>query len=273
MTKQQYKAFCAARDHFRELCGSLDRRTPGLREAQQILAERNHHADYRVETPVVYNQALDEIDADSDIKLLLVGDNPGRREQQQRRYLVGPSGKIAAGFFAKTPELAIDFRKNVLIINKTPVHTCRTAELKQLAAAGGAFSPEIARAIAESQQAMAGILRDFYRALSSGAYQAPIWIVGYSEMKKGGIFEGYTRGIKALPFVNTAVFLYRHFSMNQFTIELNKELQLLQERQFLQEHQFLQEQQFLQERQAGETITAVLHRIGTAHREKILGVW
>ena len=45
---------------------------------------------------------------------------------------MGQSGKIAEGFFRKNPELQTDFRKNVIILNKTPVHTAKTKHLNEL---------------------------------------------------------------------------------------------------------------------------------------------
>jgi hypothetical protein len=160
MTPDSYNRFCAAREEFRALCRALADKLPRLREAQQQLVDERGGPSYTVDTPVVYNEALDHITIDDDIKLILVADNPGRREQaaENRRYLVGPSGKIAETFFRKQPELGIDFRKNVIILNKTPLHTPRTAELRRLAELGGRT---VAEAIVESQKAMAALLEKF----------------------------------------------------------------------------------------------------------------
>ena len=199
-------------------------RLPELRAVQQKLVD-SRGPSYLVETPVVYNGALDDVSPESDIRLILVADNPGRREQaaENRRYLVGPSGKIAEKFFRDNPSLNIDFRKNVIILNKVPVHTPRTADLKKLCESGGEV---LKAALAESQRFMARLLLEFHKALSYGNGVLPVWITGYSEMKKGGIFEAYTEELKAL-YKNTelegAVFLYRHFSMNQFTIDLGRQ--------------------------------------------------
>ncbi|GHV33492.1 hypothetical protein AGMMS4952_25400 [Spirochaetia bacterium] len=175
-----------------------------------------------------------------------MADNPGRREQANRRYLVGPSGKITERFFREEPSLGIDFRKNVLILNKTPVHTPRTVELRELCRLGGA---ELTEAIAQSQLTMVAILEEFYRALTP----VPVWIIGYSEMKKRGIFEVYTDALKsdlrsAVPdTLFDQLFFYRHFSMNQFTIDLHKQAK------------------------RGETTAQTLERIGKAYRERVLG--
>jgi hypothetical protein len=244
MNAKTWRRVRAARDAYREAAELLNKQLPGLKILQQKLADSRVGPSYIVETPVVYNEALDGLGPNDDIKLILVADNPGRREQaaENRRYLVGPSGKIAERFFREEPSLGIDFRKNVLILNKTPVHTPRTAELRNLCRLGG---PDLTEAIARSQLTMAEILRQFYCALAP----VPVWIIGYSEMKRGGIFEAYTAALKktAAADLHDRLFFYRHFSMNQFTIDLRK-----------------------QARQ-GETTTQTLERIGAAYRERILG--
>jgi hypothetical protein len=246
MKKSTWTAFTATRDHYREMVDRLCRDLPGLGLLEQQLVDSREGPAYTVETPIVYNGALDDVDSKTAVKLILVADNPGRREQaaENRRYLIGPSGKIAEKFFRETPALGIDFRRNVIILNKTPVHTPRTAELKELCRLGGTA---LAAALEESQRAMAALLLEFHRALAP----APVWITGYSEMKKGGIFEAYTNAVRDLyareKSLKKTVFLFRHFSMNQFTIDLRK--QALN----------------------GEPIEETLGRIGTAYRERVLG--
>jgi hypothetical protein len=258
MTKTAWRAFSAAREHYREETEKLRQSLPKLRALQQELVDRRSGPAYAVETPVVYNRALDDLGPHDDIKLILVADNPGRREQaaENRRYLVGPSGKIADKFFRDHPELGIDFRKQAIILNKTPIHTPRTGELRELCRLGdaagagkGSFSDRAAR----SQELMARLLLEFHAALAP----VPVWITGYSEMKKGGVFEVYTETLGRLygpesPQTPAAarredLFFYRHFSMNQFTIDLS--------RQAL----------------PGETLRASLDRIGKAYRRRILG--
>jgi len=251
MTKDNWNKFVKAKEQFHNAVENLSQSLPALRDIQQKLANNrsdSKNAAYAVETPVVYNTALDDITADGEIKLILVADNPGRREQaaENRRYLVGPSGKIANKFFLDNPALGIDYQKNVIILNKTPIHSPRTAELRKLCdfeAETGKRS--IAAALEESQKTMACLLLKFHEALD-----CPVWITGYSEMRKGGIFESYTESLKAL-YANKKekykqIFIYRHFSMNQFTIDLKQ-----------QAHQ-------------GETTAKCLKRIGSEHRHRIL---
>jgi hypothetical protein len=244
MNKKTWDAFTAVRTRYRAYVDELSRALPELQSYQQALVDSRSGPAYTVETPVLYNFALDDVTQSDDIRLILVADNPGRREQaaENRRYLVGPSGKIAERFFREHPELGIDFRKQAIILNKTPIHTPRTAEMRELCARGG---PALAREASESQRFMAALLPDFQRALAS----VPVWITGYSEMKKGGIFEAYTEALKHLypEDLRGRIFLYRHFSMNQFTVDLR--------------------------RQAipGETPQETLERTGRAYRLRILG--
>jgi hypothetical protein len=283
MNRRAWRAFTAARDQYRDFAGVLERQLPELRALQQELVNRRQGPAYTVETPVVYNQALEDVKSGDDIRLILVADNPGRREQaaENRRYLVGPSGKIAEKFFRDNPALDIDFRRQVIILNKTPIHTPRTAELRELARLSGGESA-VASGIVESQRVMARLIREFHRALSLDKTPAgfvPVWIIGYSEMKKGGIFEAFTETLRELyappvipgsaPPTKTPakgrdregrengdrpteppgdwLFLFRHFSMNQFTIDLR------------------------QKAAAEEPVAEALTRIGAAYRERILG--
>jgi uracil-DNA glycosylase family 4 len=177
------------------------------------LISDDYGGKYELVRPVVFNEGLDDYGAKDEIKLILVGDNPGRREQETGRYLIGPSGKLAENFFNAHPSLGINFRENVLILNKTPLHTPRTLDLKKIAAC----DKSVSNLIAESQKEMVSILKSFYAALAP----IKIWVVGYSEMKKGGVFENYTRTLfETLP--RGDIYLYRHFSMNQFAVDFNR---------------------------------------------------
>jgi hypothetical protein len=246
MKRAAWNQFIKARERYRRETEKLLRAMPDLQAVLKRLVN-SRSPSYPVETPIVYNSALDDVRADSEIRLILVADNPGRREQaaENRRYLVGPSGKIAEKFFRDNPALNIDFRANAIILNKTPVHTPRTAELKELCRLGG---PALKTALAESQRLMAQVLLEFHQALSD-ENALPVWITGYSEMKKGGVFEAYTNELKAIyggTELGNAIFLYRHFSMNQFTIDLKRQSV------------------------KGETLNKALRRIGGAYREKFL---
>jgi hypothetical protein len=250
VNKTAWAAFTLARDRYRDYVEKLRKELSRLKKIQQQLVDSRPGPPYPVERPLVYNAALDEVEPGDEIRLILVADNPGRREQAAGRYLVGPSGKIAEGFFRNHAELGIDMRNNVLILNKTPVHSPRTAELGELCRLGG---PKLAEKIAATQRFMAALLLEFHAALSSARKGVPVWITGYSEMKAGGIFQVYTEtlqeicGTRAVPRLRDAVLLFRHFSMNQFTIDLRKQSL------------------------PGEGLPDALDRIGRAYRQRILG--
>jgi len=245
VTKDVWNKFRKTREQFRLTAEDLSKSLPKLKTIQQQFVNlRSDGGIYKIETPVVYNTALDDITINDEIKLILVADNPGRREQasENRRYLVGPSGKIADKFFNNNPILGINFKKNVMILNKTPIHSPRTAELRKLCNMETGTS--ILTALEKSQRAMASLLFTFHEALA-----CPVWITGYSEMRKNGIFEVFTNTLKDLYLNNDLfknVFVYRHFSMNQFTIDLK------------------------QQSLPGENIIKSLERIGTAYKQKIL---
>jgi len=250
MKPASWNNFKKAREQFRNIVEELSRALPKLKAIQQQFV--NSRSDslssvYTIETPVVYNTALDAITVNDDIKLILVADNPGRREQaaENKRYLVGPSGKIAQKFFRDNPALGIDFQKNVIILNKTPIHSPRTIELRELCKLEKG-TRTVTDALETSQKAMAVLLLKFQEALG-----CPVWITGYSEMRKNGLFETYTENLKELyadkKDLFKQLFIYRHFSMNQFTIDLKKQAL------------------------PGEAAAKSLKRIGTGYREKILG--
>ena len=224
MDKKSWDDFNDCRGLFKRFVEETSAENPQIRQLQNKLIAAREGPKYEIVYPVVYNAALDEIKQNDDIKLILVGDNPGRREQESGRYLVGPSGKITENFFKNNPELGIDFRKNVVILNKTPIHTPRTIELKELKELKGYRDSDknMEEILCGTQVFMANLLCRFFKAV-----QADIWIIGYSEMKTNGVFSAYTERLKSLIAHNEIekqkVFIYRHFSMNQFTIDLKKQ--------------------------------------------------
>jgi len=249
LDRNTWAGFLKTRQRFNKFTDELAQSLPNLKSIQQKFADNRSEATYTVETPVVYNTALDDIKIDDEIKLILVADNPGRREQaaENRRYLVGPSGKIAQKFFRDNPSLGIEFYKNVIILNKTPIHSPRTIELRELCRleAGKNRGLSLVAALGESQKIMADLLLEFHNTLG-----CPVWITGYSEMKKGGLFEIYTERVKELykekKEMYKQLFFFRHFSLNQFTIDLKRQAK------------------------PGESVTKSLKRIGAAYRERIL---
>ena len=265
MTDLQWKAFCDFKKIFIEKIDEWNKRCPQLQVLQEAAAKAANTPSYSFETPIVYNRDLDRFTRDDDIKLIVIGDNPGKDEQllKNNKYLVGQAGKIADGFFKRNPELGVDFRKNVIILNKTPVHSAKTNQLKHIIKNGGV---QVAALIRESQLWMAEQTAKLHSALCSGASGggvAPeLWLVGYAELKGKGIFIPYRDKLKesygvctagtdlagALTGVNVTkgtdlagtngtagtdllvsgayawskVYVFQHFSMNRFTIDLGE---------------------------------------------------
>ncbi len=220
MDRLGYEKFAALRSSFREKVRLWSAAVPELRDLQERLRTARGYGDYAVETSVVYNRALDDIGPDSRPRWILIADNPGKKEQktENQRYLVGQSGRLAEGFFRR--ELGTDFRSEVLIINKTPVHTPKTAELALLRGLDGTGAVEAL--LAESQVWMAGFARALHRALG-----IPVWISGRSELKPRGIFgpwfaEFFRLYRDAPEAVRQEILVFSHFSMNQFSIELTR---------------------------------------------------
>lgn len=218
MTEVQWKYFCDFKEEFKHKVDEWKAAAPELTQLQKAAAQAAGTPDYPFESPVVYNRSLDEITSEDQIKLIVIGDNPGKDEQlaKNNRYLVGQAGKIAEGYFRKNPELGVDFRRNVIILNKTPVHSAKTTQLKTIIKDGG---PEISKLIQESQIWMAEKTAALHAALGT-----ELWLVGYSELKEKGIFSLYRESLKAALIHNAPawdkLYVFQHFSMNRFSIDL-----------------------------------------------------
>ena len=224
MTKAEFERFCQFREKFKnqieewkkQLCGQ----EANIKLMQRNLAKKDGVPDYSLDNILVYNKALDEVSEQDNIKLIVIGDNPGKQEQlaQNQKYLVGQAGKIAEGFFARNPELETDFRKNVIILNKTPLHTAKTKELLALIKDS---DPVVKQIFEESQIFMARETANLARDLN-----LEIWLVGYSELKSKGIFSIYKESLKAAfeDFTKSKVYVYQHFSMNRFLVDLKENL-------------------------------------------------
>ena len=121
MTREQFRAIKNFRMSFKKKVAEWGAYNKELIPLQKE-SSKNDTPSYPLETPIVYNTSLDSITEEDDIKLIVIGDNPGKDEQRAKnqKYLVGQSGKLAENFFKKNNTLGIDFRKNTIILNKTP---------------------------------------------------------------------------------------------------------------------------------------------------------
>lgn len=221
MNNTQWKYFCDFRNSFKQKVQEWNELVPELRDLQKKAAELAGTPEYSFENPIVYNTDLDKLTQDDDIKLIVIGDNPGKDEQlnKNQRYLCGQAGKLGDGFFKNHPELGIDFRRNVIILNKTPVHSAKTLQLKTMIKLGG---PAIETLILDSQTWMAEQTAKLHQSLED----TQLWLVGYSELKEGHFFCPYRDALKAAYSTNPTawdkVFVYQHFSMNRFSIDLKE---------------------------------------------------
>ena len=221
MNNNQWKYFCDFRTAFKQKVQEWTACVPQLRDLQKKAADLAGTPVYPFENPVVYNTDLDKITAADDIKLIVIGDNPGKDEQlnKNQRYLCGQAGKLAEGFFKNHPDLGIDFRRNVIILNKTPIHSAKTAQLKTMIKQGG---PEVEALILDSQKWMAEQTARLHQALEG----TQLWLVGYSELKEGHFFMPYRDTLKssynASPKSWNNVYVFQHFSMNRFSIDLKE---------------------------------------------------
>ena len=267
MTKVQFEVYRQICGEFKAYVEELIRSMPWLPDAQEGLRQLKGYEDYRIELPVVYNLALDDIKPEDEIQFIFVADNPGKNEQKasNQRYLVGQAGKLAEGWFRK--ELNIDFRKAGIIINKTPIHTPKTAELRLLAAQCGEHKADFLDKLKESERIMASLAFRLHTALDS-----VLWVSGYGELAKGKLFAPWAEELTRLytapsmpsdlsvtsdqsvpSAMRDKVWVFRHFSMNQFAIEYRAECQ----REVAA--------------QSGLDPYEVLHKLGVANRRQILG--
>lgn len=265
MTNKQWQAFCDFKEIFSKKVEEWKALAPELTELQRDAAKAANTPDYPFETSVVYNRDLDRLTKEDDIHLIVIGDNPGKDEQLEKnnRYLVGQAGKIADGFFKKNPELQTDFRKNVIILNKTPVHSAKTAQLKKIMKDGG---EKIYRLVEESQLWMAEQTARLHCALVEGAeanvwansvFLLPeLWLVGYSELKPKHFFVPYRDRLFASyreqnPEVWKKVYVFQHFSMNRFTIDLKEYVE--------------------DGARESQTLLQNIHALGELHKKEIFG--
>lgn len=231
MTNFQWECFNKFRNAFKDMVTQWNNQAKSLILVQEKAMEFFKNVDYELQTPIVYNTALDEITQNDEIKLIVIGDNPGKDEQltKNQKYLVGQAGKLGNSFFKNHDELGIDFRKNVIILNKTPIHSAKTNQLKKFATFGG---KEIEDLLKETQIWMAQETAKLHQNLLKGSENKDfpqLWLVGYSELKEKGIFTEYKNELERQYQTSEEaknawdnVFVYQHFSMNRFSIDLKE---------------------------------------------------
>ncbi|WP_147613377.1 hypothetical protein [Treponema pectinovorum] len=226
MTDKQFLIFDTFRNQLKNYCHTLNERFAEELIPLQKAAAQKDTPFYPIQTPVVYNTALDEITRQTEIKKIVIGDNPGKNEQllQNQKYLVGQAGKIATSFFNKNPEFNTDFRKNVIILNKTPFHSAKTNHLNFiLKNASQTLKEAIQNSIVWMAQETAKLHQEFCKYGEQNS-TVELWLVGYAELKNKGIFISYRDSLKQVYLHEKEfwdkVFVFQHFSMNRFSIDL-----------------------------------------------------
>jgi len=84
MTEGQFSEFAILREGFRDYVASLSAGTPWLGDLQERLRVSRGYDDYRIETPVVYNEALDELGPTGSPRFIVVADTPGKASRNPR---------------------------------------------------------------------------------------------------------------------------------------------------------------------------------------------
>lgn len=227
MTEFQWKNFCDFKNSFKSTIEfwktELEKNNliGSLQNAQIEARKKSKTPEYPIENVLVYNRGLDEITQKDEIKLIVVGDNPGKDEQlnKNQKYLVGQAGKLGNNFFKNNKNLEIDFRKNIIILNKTPLHSAKTKDLFFITKE----NPKIASLFVETQKFMAQKTAFLQKELNKDS-KCSFWLVGYGELKQKGLFTEYKNEI-AEQYKNDEknlkeLLVFQHFSMNRFTIDL-----------------------------------------------------
>lgn len=159
----------------------------------------------------VYNNDINSFTRSSEIRYILLADNPGREEAAANRYLIGQAGKQARNFFRESG-LTRSFEDEVLVLNKTCIHTCSTGELRGYVKN---------RFFTESQAFMAGIAHELHVLL-----KCEMWIIGCSEFRPGGLFSKFRDTVKEMYLpskmnsLRNSVYCYKHFSYGNFSHDL-----------------------------------------------------
>ena len=169
----------------------------------------------------VYNKDLDNL-VKEDIKYILVADNPGNIEAQYERYLIGPAGLAARVYFDRA--MVSDFKKEVIVLNKTPIHTSITNKLEI-----------IKEQSQESQEYMVNLIVELSLLLD-----VPIIISGYSngliKRKDKLAFQNKSLRPFFMKFADkvrekkiTNYYIISHFSRNMFYNACADDIELYEE--------------------------------------------
>jgi len=190
---------------FEEYISKINSENP---EFFKAVADISQSYGYILENAAVFNRNLKKI---TNLRYILVADNPGVTEQHEECYLVGKAGKTARNFF-KNNSLVSDFDEEVAVLNKTFIHTKSTLDLKKFKNFKSLFE--------DSEKFMANLAVDMLEAT-----EAELWITGCSELGEKKLFSEYLKTLKSRcaenPTLKERIFFYPHFSFGNFSKNLN----------------------------------------------------
>lgn len=193
---------------FEEYISRINSENPDFFQAVAKLCESY---GYTLENAAVFNRNLKNI---TNLRYILVADNPGVTEQREECYLVGKAGKTARNFF-KNNSLVSDFDEEVAVLNKTFIHTKSTLDLKKIKDFKSLFE--------DSERFMANLAADMLEAT-----EAELWITGCSELGEKKLFSEYLKTLKSRcaqnPALKERIFFYPHFSFGNFSKNINSVL-------------------------------------------------
>jgi uracil-DNA glycosylase len=172
---------------------------------------------------IVFNEDLLKLNP-SEVRFILVGDNPGKEEQKAKRYLIGTAGQGARRFFEETAHLVDSFDRQVMVLNKTPFFTPSTMDLGELS--------EVEALLEESQKYMAQLMVRFQQILG-----CPLWVTGFGGCRnaKGDwnfktaksrplapFFKALREEIEKSKVADDKLGFFKHFSYAHFQKDIHR---------------------------------------------------
>ncbi len=153
----------------------------------------------------VFNNDLEKIKKEN-VKYILIGDNPGKTEKENNRYLIGGAGISARIFFERY--FVDNFSEEILVLNKTPVYSNITTSLKGVA-------PSILK---ETQEYTVNTIVKLYSVLS-----VPVIISGFAGCRKskGGFLDSSSKNKDA-----TGKYFFTELKKHRFGKD-NKDLYII----------------------------------------------
>ncbi len=145
----------------------------------------------------------------SQLKFIIVGDNPGKKEYEEKKFFIGDSGQKLRKHFLENNLIDSDFDKECMLFNKTIIYTPTTEDLREIKKNKKDLFDEIqsfcAREIANTANEL----------------KLPILIFGKSEIKRYGIFKKFWRELNIYTKNKKSIFAFNHPSRSLFKTEWN----------------------------------------------------